>query len=56
MTRLLLSLNLSRVVMAPASRAAATVKAFITEPGSYWLETAGLVKTSGSSVPYLLAS
>ena len=32
------------------------VKAFITEPGSYRRETAGLVNTSGSNVPYLLAS
>ena len=53
---MLSSSNLSRVVMAPASSAAAMVNAFITDPGSYMRETAGLVNSSPSVVAYWLAS
>ena len=44
------------MLMAPASRAAATVTAFRTDPGSYWRLTAGLVNSAGSVVGYWLAS
>ena len=48
MRRLLLSTTRSVVLIAPASSAAAMVKAFITEPGSYWRLTAGLVNRDSS--------
>ena len=56
MRRLLSSRNVSSVSIAPASSAAATVKAFITDPGSYWRATAGLLNSSPSVVAKSLAS
>jgi len=47
MRRLLSSLTVVWRSMAPASSAAATVNAFITDPGSYCRLTAGSVKRAG---------
>ena len=54
--RLLSSTTVSFVVIAPASSAAATVNAFMTDPGSYWRATAGLLNSSPSVVAKSLAS
>jgi hypothetical protein len=56
MRRLLSSSNVSEVVIAPASSAAAIVKAFMTDPGSYWRATAGFANRSPSVVANWLAS
>ena len=56
MVRLLSSTNVSVVVIAPASSAAAMVNGFITEPGSYCRETAGLLNSWPSVVANWFAS
>ena len=44
------------VLILPASSVAAMVKAFITDPGSYWRATAGFANRSPSVVAKSLAS